>query len=1602
MNTNPHISSTPSAKESRHRTFLPAVIAGLVLIALAPAASAIDFIWDGTTSDLWSEELNWDQDFFTPISGDTAIFDNTSPNLVINLEAFQTVDRLFFNTANVPSYTIGTGAPGTDTIVLASNGATQNVELDETVTTDQTIAANILLGENAAGDDTSFDVDTTFATLFITGNIDTSAGGVPGVKRLEFGDFNTTNIGNIVITGDISNTGGATRFDTFVAGANVTMTGDVEQTGGNTQRTIIRDDGILTVNGTGTIGQGNFEVRYGTANFNNTTEVQFFDNTFNLGSADQGNGNATINIAPGATIEVDGNINYVADDDTANTATISGGTIDLSDVARNYSIADNTLVAGPELTFASTLKGNGDENATSEDFNFIGPGTLFWDGDFDTSGIVGSVTETSVGEFVDILFFQNGKTIVGPNGTDFTGLRRTVAVRQRNNASFSDFPVEFDINGQEVLLDDDLVIGQFNNTSVVSKQPIHISDSADSPTSKIRLTDDNDIVYNDGENNGDGNFDNSAATIDADLQFEGSAFTFAVQDSTVAAADLIVNGTITDDNSGGRNLTKSNPGTLLLTATDNLYNVLQINDGTVQVTNLGALGDNDIQIGNNTTDGTFEYTGPEATITLGTPVRIGDNNGTVGTRVGDGGITNNGSGTLTFSATPFNDDRTAAMTDRTITFDGTSDIVVSGALVDNSPGAKVSLIKSGTNTVTLGGTNTYTGTTVVNAGCLEVTGSLDAASAVTVADGACLSGSGTIAGTVTLGTTPAGITLELDGTDGGLTFDSAVDTSNGVTVNISGTAGGTVTVLTYDNTEANNINVAHFTLGTSPPVGPRGAGGFVDTGSAIVISLGFEDNSWTGTDVTNPTFWDITVTPNWSNSTDSVFFEGDNAIFGDTASNFNPTLQEDITVNNVNFTSTDTLNDYTIDGTTFTLTVNGVLNVAAGDAIGSDDGNDIVINTIIGGAGSVLVGDGDTVQDNAANSVTLNAANTYTGGTTLQEGNTAITNSGALGTGDVTMEEISNTGSESRDPILNLDADGLDIANNFTIGNTGTKIIRLDNGGITANTGTLSGDITNNETGDLNFRLEPGRNDTLTVSGQISGAALLTRSLNQAEQGTVVLGNASNDFTGNLVVAAIVEVASIGNAGVPSHAGAGSLLVLGNSANATPTNNNNQEGNLTYTGGAASTDKQVQVGNYWFLPGHNGIFGGSIVNNGTGGLVFTNSAFNVQESRVAADIGPRPLRLRGTYTGVSEIDGVIQDNAASDAFVDETVSVEVDTSGTWQLDGANTYTGPTTVTAGTLLVNGSIAASSDVTVNGGTLGGTGTISGTVFAGAAGNVAPGTSPGTLTIDGDFDATALASGSGQLEFELDALAGTNDLISVGGTFSIGSGALGIGDISTTNLGGVEVGTYTLVSASTLIGTLDGTDTSGTLGSFTTTLQIAGNDLELVVASAAADPFDTWAAANGLDGTPGKENGRGDDPDNDGATNGEEFALNGDPLSPTNNGLLAELVQDASAPAGEELTLIIAVRDGASFTSSGTTPNIVQTATVDGVTYTIQGATAAVFPTADVSAVSGPSDTAPAGAGLPDLTGTEWEYHTFKLDISEPTVTGETGQIRVELNF
>ena len=85
-----------------------------------------------------------------------------------------------------------------------------------------------------------------------------------------------------------------------------------------------------------------------------------------------------------------------------------------------------------------------------------------------------------------------------------------------------------------------------------------------------------------------------------------------------------------------------------------------------------------------------------------------------------------------------------------------------------------------------------------------------------------------------------------------------------------------------------------------------------------------------------------------------------------------------------------------------------------------------------------------------------------------------------------------------------------------------------------------------------------------------------------------------------------------------------------------------------------------------------------------------------------------------------------------------------------ELSGINTYSGQTTISGGILALNGTLTNSPVVVAAGGTLKGSGTVGGNL--GISGVLAPGNSPGVLTVAGT---TTFNSGSG-FEWELDTAA------------------------------------------------------------------------------------------------------------------------------------------------------------------------------------------------------------------------------------------------------
>ena len=154
-----------------------------------------------------------------------------------------------------------------------------------------------------------------------------------------------------------------------------------------------------------------------------------------------------------------------------------------------------------------------------------------------------------------------------------------------------------------------------------------------------------------------------------------------------------------------------------------------------------------------------------------------------------------------------------------------------------------------------------------------------------------------------------------------------------------------------------------------------------------------------------------------------------------------------------------------------------------------------------------------------ANTLTLTAANTYTGRTILGfadpstvGGTLNIQNDAALGTSLLDFQDGAT---------FELGVDGLTVANAVTVFNRSgvdQRAIRLDLPGTT--TGALAGAI------DIRlilvdaFAVEVGADDTLTMSGLISNGAGGGAGLSKLGDGTLIVNNTNNSYKGNTTVSA--------------------------------------------------------------------------------------------------------------------------------------------------------------------------------------------------------------------------------------------------------------------------------------------------------------------------------------------------------------------------------------------------------------------------------------------------------------------------------------------------
>jgi autotransporter-associated beta strand protein len=410
-------------------------------------------------------------------------------------------------------------------------------------------------------------------------------------------------------------------------------------------------------------------------------------------------------------------------------------------------------------------------------------------------------------------------------------------------------------------------------------------------------------------------------------------------------------------------------------------------------------------------------------------------------------------------------------------------------------------------------------------------------------------------------------------------------------------------------------------------------------------------------------------------------------------------------------------------------------------------------------------------------------------------------------------------------------------------------------------TGSLpAGAVVNNAT--LRF----DRTGTLLVPNAISGSGAVTIDC-PINAGTVVLSG-NNTFTGAVTVNS--GALRITNSGALGSTFSTKNIILTNAAAGNP------QLRLDGSGGALDLPagfifKIANAAGAIFNDAGDNILRGNIVLTSGGnaeGRVSTVAGSLRLAGTITNDTAAARTFVIGGATGTGQVEGIISDGT----LTGETIALRKIENGTWTLTGANTFTGATTLNAGTLRINapGSLHASSTVTVNAATLGGDGSIGGSVIVNASGRVAPGSttgSAGTLAIGGGLNISAMTSGTGKLVFELGAPTAA-DRVTVGGTFTFGTGTLGIDDFTFTALSGLTAGTYKLITATSISGTLDATKLTGTLGGFNATLSLNGNDLELTL----VHPFTTWQSLNGTSGSITADH------DNDGVPDGIEFFVGG----------------------------------------------------------------------------------------------------------------------------
>ena len=620
---------------------------------------------------------------------------------------------------------------------------------------------------------------------------------------------------------------------------------------------------------------------------------------------------------------------------------------------------------------------------------------------------------------------------------------------------------------------------------------------------------------------------------------------------------------------------------------------------------------------------------------------------------------------------------------------GVGQMTLSGVI----SGSDMDLTKVGAGALTLSNTNTYTGTTALSAGTLNITGSLASGSNVTVASGTTLMGTGTIGGSVTVAS--AGIITAGNGTSGtltlggGLTFDGAGSIHIGTLGNYTGT---TAKALGVTGALTLNGGAGAVTLAL-----PSGA---VDNGTYHLLSYGGTFSNPTGfsftgavpnnntlrqhgelsNDTTNLRI-DYVVTgdnPVWSGAHGGIWTTGTTGEVGATpswATESGHAATDFWLSDNAEFNDTVQIGAVSSAPSTTSVSIDGSVN--AGSILFDNSALDY---TVTGSTPSDKITGGAVVKTGSGK-LTITNANSYSDGTTLNAGVLQVGNDSALGTGILTL----NGGTLSSDSTA-----AHELANNLVIG-----------GDVTLGNATHTGVLTFSGTVDLD-----GSTHQITAASDVMLTGILSGTnggLSKAGTGTLTLSGA-NTFTSDVNLSAgTLAITSSSSLGAP-----GSMLTftgtstLRADAGVSVSRNYVINSGVTATidtNGHDLTNAGIVTGSGALTKINSGIFTLTGVNTYTGTTTISGGTLRIGDGATDGSIASSAAIINNSALTYNLINSrtFSQVISGSGSFTKEGP-------GTMTLTGVNTYTGATTISGGTLQIgdggtDGSIAATSGITNN---------------------------------------------------------------------------------------------------------------------------------------------------------------------------------------------------------------------------------------------------------------------------------------------------------------